>query len=88
MLSAQERAHIAQVWDLIAGHEALFGAELLRRWVGRGLQNPWEEETRVLGLSPGWRASLSGFSQGLGSADAGGTVLPTSLLPQALHCVP
>ncbi|CAI9172505.1 unnamed protein product [Rangifer tarandus platyrhynchus] len=31
MLSAQERAHIAQVWDLIAGHEALFGAELLRR---------------------------------------------------------
>ncbi|KAJ1067536.1 hypothetical protein CapIbe_020307 [Capra ibex] len=31
MLSAQERAHIAQVWDLIAGHEASFGAELLLR---------------------------------------------------------
>ncbi|PNI12032.1 HBM isoform 3 [Pan troglodytes] len=31
MLSAQERAHIAQVWDLIAGHEAQFGAELLLR---------------------------------------------------------
>ncbi|XP_040085056.1 hemoglobin subunit mu [Oryx dammah] len=31
MLSAQERAHITQVWDLIAGHEASFGAELLRR---------------------------------------------------------
>ncbi|DAA15747.1 hemoglobin subunit mu [Bos indicus] len=31
MLSAQERAHITQVWDLIAGHEAPFGAELLRR---------------------------------------------------------
>ncbi|XP_020755842.2 hemoglobin subunit mu [Odocoileus virginianus] len=31
MLSVQERAHIAQVWDLIAGQEALFGAELLRR---------------------------------------------------------
>ncbi|EPY85329.1 Hemoglobin subunit mu [Camelus dromedarius] len=31
MLSAQERAHIAQVWDLIAGHEAPFGAELLLR---------------------------------------------------------
>ncbi|XP_025779187.1 hemoglobin subunit mu isoform X2 [Puma concolor] len=29
MLSAQERAHVAQVWDLIAGHEAAFGAELL-----------------------------------------------------------
>ncbi|XP_064218920.1 hemoglobin subunit mu isoform X1 [Aotus nancymaae] len=29
MLSAQERAQIAQVWDLIAGHEAQFGAELL-----------------------------------------------------------
>ncbi|XP_011891143.1 PREDICTED: hemoglobin subunit mu [Cercocebus atys] len=31
MLSAQERAQIAQVWDLIAGHEAQFGAELLLR---------------------------------------------------------
>ncbi|KAM9584065.1 hemoglobin subunit mu [Trichechus inunguis] len=31
MLSAQERAHVAQVWDLIAGHEAHFGAELLLR---------------------------------------------------------
>ncbi|XP_003481131.1 hemoglobin subunit mu [Sus scrofa] len=31
MLSAQERVHIAQVWDLIAGHEAPFGAELLLR---------------------------------------------------------
>ncbi|XP_030156766.1 hemoglobin subunit mu [Lynx canadensis] len=31
MLSAQERAHVAQVWDLIAGHEAAFGAELLLR---------------------------------------------------------
>ncbi|XP_037360519.1 hemoglobin subunit mu [Talpa occidentalis] len=31
MLSAQERAHVAQVWDLIAGHEAPFGAELLLR---------------------------------------------------------
>nr|NP_001162286.1 hemoglobin subunit mu [Papio anubis]ABX52101.1 hemoglobin, mu (predicted) [Papio anubis] len=31
MLSAQERARIAQVWDLIAGHEAQFGAELLLR---------------------------------------------------------
>ena len=34
MLNAQERAHVAQVWDLIAGHEAHFGAELLLRWVG------------------------------------------------------
>nr|XP_010949220.1 hemoglobin subunit mu [Camelus bactrianus] len=34
MLSAQERAHIAQVWDLIAGHEAPFGAELLLRFPG------------------------------------------------------
>uniref|UniRef100_A0A452QD73 Hemoglobin subunit mu n=1 Tax=Ursus americanus TaxID=9643 RepID=A0A452QD73_URSAM len=25
MLSAQERAQVAQVWDLIAGHEASFG---------------------------------------------------------------
>ncbi|XP_011815460.1 PREDICTED: hemoglobin subunit mu [Colobus angolensis palliatus] len=31
MLSARERAQIAQVWDLIAGHEAQFGAELLLR---------------------------------------------------------
>ncbi|XP_032125326.1 hemoglobin subunit mu isoform X1 [Sapajus apella] len=31
MLSAQERAQITQVWDLIAGHEAQFGAELLLR---------------------------------------------------------
>ncbi|XP_045045601.1 hemoglobin subunit mu isoform X2 [Desmodus rotundus] len=31
MLNAQERAHVAQVWDLIAGHEAHFGAELLLR---------------------------------------------------------
>ncbi|KAK1344617.1 hypothetical protein QTO34_013314 [Cnephaeus nilssonii] len=31
MLSALERAHIEQVWDLIAGHEAPFGAELLLR---------------------------------------------------------
>ncbi|KAM9209347.1 hemoglobin subunit mu isoform 2-T3 [Dugong dugon] len=31
MLSAQERAHVAQVWHLIAGHEAHFGAELLLR---------------------------------------------------------
>ncbi|XP_036316225.1 hemoglobin subunit mu [Pipistrellus kuhlii] len=31
MLSAEEQAHIAQVWDLIAGHEAPFGAELLLR---------------------------------------------------------
>uniref|UniRef100_A0A8C0K963 Hemoglobin subunit mu n=1 Tax=Canis lupus dingo TaxID=286419 RepID=A0A8C0K963_CANLU len=31
MLSAQERAQVAQVWDLIAGHEAAFGAELLLR---------------------------------------------------------
>ncbi|MBV97903.1 Hemoglobin subunit mu, partial [Eschrichtius robustus] len=31
MLSAQERAHVTQVWDLIAGHEAPFGAELLLR---------------------------------------------------------
>ncbi|XP_007528030.1 hemoglobin subunit mu [Erinaceus europaeus] len=31
MLSAQERAQVAQVWDLIAGHEAPFGAELLVR---------------------------------------------------------
>lgn len=36
MLSAQERAHIAQVWDLIAGHEAQFGAELLLRSVEAG----------------------------------------------------
>ncbi|XP_049760350.1 LOW QUALITY PROTEIN: hemoglobin subunit mu [Elephas maximus indicus] len=31
MLSAQERAHVAQVWDLIARHEAHFGEELLLR---------------------------------------------------------
>ncbi|XP_076998466.1 hemoglobin subunit mu [Tamandua tetradactyla] len=31
MLSAEERSQIAQVWDLIAGHEAHFGAELLLR---------------------------------------------------------
>ncbi|XP_055991296.1 hemoglobin subunit mu [Sorex fumeus] len=31
MLSAQERAHIAHVWDLLAGHEAPIGAELLQR---------------------------------------------------------
>ncbi|XP_003790782.1 hemoglobin subunit mu [Otolemur garnettii] len=31
MLSAQERAHIWAVWDLIAGHEAQFGAELWLR---------------------------------------------------------
>ncbi|KAF6271449.1 hemoglobin subunit mu [Rhinolophus ferrumequinum] len=31
MLNAQERAQVAQVWDLIAGHEAPFGAELLLR---------------------------------------------------------
>ncbi|XP_007955632.1 hemoglobin subunit mu [Orycteropus afer afer] len=31
MLSAQERARVMQVWDLIAGHEAQFGAELLLR---------------------------------------------------------
>ncbi|XP_047390110.1 hemoglobin subunit mu [Sciurus carolinensis] len=31
MLSAQERAHVTQVWDLIAGHEAHVGAELLLR---------------------------------------------------------
>ncbi|XP_049623965.1 hemoglobin subunit mu [Suncus etruscus] len=31
MLSALERAHIARVWDLIAGHEAVLGAELLLR---------------------------------------------------------
>ncbi|XP_044088822.1 hemoglobin subunit mu [Neovison vison] len=31
MLSAQERAQVAQVWDLIAGHEESFGAELLLR---------------------------------------------------------
>nr|XP_004652165.1 hemoglobin subunit mu [Jaculus jaculus] len=31
MLSAREHGHIAQVWDLIAGHEAPFGAELLLR---------------------------------------------------------
>lgn len=36
MLSAQERAQIAQVWDLIAGHEAQFGAELLLRSVEAG----------------------------------------------------
>lgn len=36
MLSAQERAQVAQVWDLIAGHEASFGAELLLRWVEAG----------------------------------------------------
>ena len=40
MLSAQERAHVAQVWDLIAGHEAPFGAELLLRWVGAGSPEP------------------------------------------------
>ncbi|KAG8508947.1 Hemoglobin subunit mu [Galemys pyrenaicus] len=34
MLSAQERAQVAQVWDLIAGHEAPVGAEVLLRWVG------------------------------------------------------
>ncbi|KAM5197789.1 hemoglobin subunit mu isoform 2-T2 [Hipposideros larvatus] len=31
MLNTQERAQVAQVWDLIAGHEAPFGAELLLR---------------------------------------------------------
>ncbi|KAK2509071.1 hypothetical protein MC885_018067 [Smutsia gigantea] len=31
MLSAQERDQILRVWDLIAGHEAPFGAELLLR---------------------------------------------------------
>ncbi|XP_021553971.1 hemoglobin subunit mu [Neomonachus schauinslandi] len=31
MLSTQERIQVAQVWDLIAGHEASFGAELLLR---------------------------------------------------------
>ncbi|KAF5921013.1 hypothetical protein HPG69_005591 [Diceros bicornis minor] len=31
-LSAQERAYVAQVWDLIAGQEAPFGAELLLWW--------------------------------------------------------
>uniref|UniRef100_A0A8C0S9I6 Hemoglobin subunit mu n=1 Tax=Canis lupus familiaris TaxID=9615 RepID=A0A8C0S9I6_CANLF len=36
MLSAQERAQVAQVWDLIAGHEAAFGAELLLRWAAAG----------------------------------------------------
>lgn len=39
MLSASERAHIAQVWDLIAGHEAPFGAELLLRWGGASLRD-------------------------------------------------
>lgn len=36
MLSAQERDQILRVWDLIAGHEAPFGAELLLRWAGAG----------------------------------------------------
>ncbi|XP_037670949.1 hemoglobin subunit mu [Choloepus didactylus] len=31
MLNARERALVAQVWDLITGHEAHFGAELLLR---------------------------------------------------------
>lgn len=52
MLNAQERAQVAQVWDLIAGHEAPFGAELLLRWVGRGLQHRREAKTGVFGLRP------------------------------------
>lgn len=50
MLNAQERAQVAQVWDLIAGHEAPFGAELLLRYVGAGSPGSQGAETGVLGL--------------------------------------
>lgn len=53
MLSALERAHIEQVWDLIAGHEAPFGAELLLRWVGGESPGRREVETGVSGLRGG-----------------------------------
>lgn len=50
MLNAQERAHVAQVWDLIAGHEAPFGAELLLRCVGAG--SPGSQRGGDRGVGP------------------------------------
>lgn len=50
MLSAQERVHIAQVWDLIAGHEAPFGAELLLRWAGE--ESPGSQRGGDWGVGP------------------------------------
>ncbi|XP_064448261.1 hemoglobin subunit mu isoform X1 [Mirounga angustirostris] len=72
MLSAQERIQVAQVWDLIAGHEASFGAELLLRWVEAGF--PGSQGGGHRGLGPESeerpRREISGC---LGSAGAGRT---------------
>lgn len=90
MLNAQERAHIAQVWDLIAGHEAPFGAELLLRWVGAGSlgslggdRGLWPESR---GGRPDYGFQVSGrYKCG---RDPRTPALPTDLLPQAFHRVP
>lgn len=55
MLNAQERAQVEQVWDLIAGHEAPFGAELLLRWVRAG--SPGSQGGRDANVRPASRGT-------------------------------